>query len=335
MKILKAKPAPIAAPTHAIEKLCELSGHTETVEYCKFDATGKWLVTGGMNNFLRVWDVNNGFALKQTLENIPQEDMNFVEWHQSAPVLMTGGKDYMIWIVNAVNGKVMANLIGHEEEVFKAVFSIEDRGKHVVSSSADKTIRVWSPLTQECVMTLRSFGGVSRKEFHESDILCFALHPDMPIVLSGDAKGCVFASQYMTGEVNGIIGKHQDSCESIAISSTQPIACSAGIDTKIHVYDLTNFTLRLSVTVGQFGGFSKLLFSKVNQNTLIAASTVGDVILIDPRNGSILKTMKGHVASINDIKELSIGEGSNLIVTAGDDNQALIFEADIQVQPTM
>jgi len=68
---------------------------------------------------------------------------------------------------------------------------------------------------------------------------------------------------------------------------------------------------------------------------LIAASTVGDVILIDPRNGSILKTMKGHVASINDIKELSIGEGSNLIVTAGDDNQALIFEADIQVQPTM
>jgi len=62
---------------------------------------------------------------------------------------------------------------------------------------------------------------------------------------------------------------------------------------------------------------------------------VGDVILIDPRNGSILKTMKGHVASINDIKELSIGEGSNLIVTAGDDNQALIFEADIQVQPTM
>ena len=121
---------------------------------------------------------------------------------------MTGGKDYMIWIVNALNGKIMANLIGHEEEVLRAQFTIEDKGKHVVSSSADKSIRVWSPLQQECVMTLRSFGSGSRKEFHESQILCFALHPDMPVVLSGDEDGRVFASQYMTGEVNGVIGTH-------------------------------------------------------------------------------------------------------------------------------
>ena len=64
-----------------METVCELAGHTETVEFCKFDSTGKWLVTGGMNNFLRVWDVQNGFTLKQTIENIPQEDLNFVEWH--------------------------------------------------------------------------------------------------------------------------------------------------------------------------------------------------------------------------------------------------------------
>ncbi len=43
------------------EKVCELVGHTETVEFCKFDSSGKWLVTGGMNNFLRIWDVANGF----------------------------------------------------------------------------------------------------------------------------------------------------------------------------------------------------------------------------------------------------------------------------------
>lgn len=28
----------------------ELEGHTETVEFCKFDSTGKFLVTAGMNN---------------------------------------------------------------------------------------------------------------------------------------------------------------------------------------------------------------------------------------------------------------------------------------------
>jgi len=148
----------------------------------------------------------NGFALKKTIDSIPQEDLNFVEWHAQAPVLMTGGKDYMIWLVNALTGKVMANLIGHEDEVINAKFTREDRGKHIVSCSSDNTIRVWSPLQAECVVILRSYATANRKEFHLSKILCFALHPEMPVVLSGDESGRVFASQYMTGEINGVIG---------------------------------------------------------------------------------------------------------------------------------
>lgn len=31
-------------------KIHQLEGHTETVEFCKFDASGKWMATGGMNN---------------------------------------------------------------------------------------------------------------------------------------------------------------------------------------------------------------------------------------------------------------------------------------------
>lgn len=49
----------------------ELEGHTETVEFCKFDASGKWLLTGGMNNILRVWDVENNFTLKKELDSVP------------------------------------------------------------------------------------------------------------------------------------------------------------------------------------------------------------------------------------------------------------------------
>lgn len=85
-------------------KIHELEGHTETVEYCKFDTSGRWMVTAGMNNMARVWDVANGFTLKTVVEEIPIEDMNFVEWHPTAPLFLIGGKDYMIWMVNAVSG---------------------------------------------------------------------------------------------------------------------------------------------------------------------------------------------------------------------------------------
>ena len=53
------------------ELVAELPGHTETVEFTKFDSSGKWIATGGMNNLLRIWDVQNGYALKQTLTCIP------------------------------------------------------------------------------------------------------------------------------------------------------------------------------------------------------------------------------------------------------------------------
>ena len=88
-------------------KLGELDGHTETVEFAKFDSSNRWLVTGGMNNQMKVWDVVNSFQLKHTIEDVPVEDMCFVEWHPQAPIFLTGGKDYMIWLINAQSGKMM------------------------------------------------------------------------------------------------------------------------------------------------------------------------------------------------------------------------------------
>lgn len=112
-----------------MKKIADLPGHTETVEFCSFDNSGKLLVTGGMNNYLRVWDVENDFKLKKTLDEVPQEDLNFVSWHPTAPLLLTGGKDYMIWMVNAKSGKIMGNFIGHEDEVTMATFPKAEKGK--------------------------------------------------------------------------------------------------------------------------------------------------------------------------------------------------------------
>ena len=98
----------------------------------------------------------------------------------------------MVWLINAVNGKVMASFAGHEDEVNCAYFTKDDKGKHIVSASADQTIRVWSPLQADCVQTVRGKGG--KAVFHTGSILCLALHHEKPLALSGDAAGNVFAS---------------------------------------------------------------------------------------------------------------------------------------------
>ena len=193
----------------------------------------------------------------------------------------------MIWLVHALNNKVMASFAGHEDEVSLAKFTLCDKSKHIVSTSTDKTIKVWSPLQANCLSTVRGKGDTGKAAFHQANILCMALHHERPLALSGDAEGSVFASQYMTGEVLGRIGKHADSCESIVFSKELPIAVSAGIDTNIYIYDLKDFSIRLTINFGQYGGITKLKFSTNNQNRLIALTTTGELMLIDPRDGKI------------------------------------------------
>ena len=111
------------------KEVARLQGHTETVEFSRFDSSGKFVATCGMNNQVRVWEVAQNYGLKWLVQDIPQEDMNFLEWHPSAPLFLVGGNDYMIWMVNALSGKVVRNFIGHEEKVIFARFSIFDSGK--------------------------------------------------------------------------------------------------------------------------------------------------------------------------------------------------------------
>lgn len=124
--------------------------HTETVEFTKFNFDGKLLATGGMNNPVRIWNSEKNFELQATLEG-PSDDMNFVEWHPKGNVILLGGKDMMIWMFNAQNGQYVNSFSGHQKEVLLAKFSMNDGGKHIISASADATIKVWSPMKATCL----------------------------------------------------------------------------------------------------------------------------------------------------------------------------------------
>ena len=148
-----------------------LPGHTETVEFIKFNYDGKLLATGGMNNTIRIWNVEKDLELKYNLEDGPSDDLNFLEWHPKGNVLITGGKDKMIWMFNGQNGQFLNCLQGHTADVLSAQFTLNDGGKHIVSSSSDKTIRLWSPMKNTCLQTVKTSHG---KIFHDSDINIFA-----------------------------------------------------------------------------------------------------------------------------------------------------------------
>lgn len=150
----------------------------------------------------------------------------------------------MLWIMNGATGDFLASLAGHEDEVLAGKFTVNNGGKLIVSSSADCTIRVWSPIKQECLRVIR---GNKTKPFHEAAINVLELHQEMPMALSGDLNGRVCYSNYLTGEIGGMLGEHNDSVESIAFClkfDHAPYAVSCGMDTNINIYNLKESKLR-------------------------------------------------------------------------------------------
>lgn len=57
----------------------------------------------------------------------------------------------MIWMFNGLNGEYLNSFAGHEKEVLLAKFTLNDGGKHIVSSSSDLSIRLWSPIKGTCL----------------------------------------------------------------------------------------------------------------------------------------------------------------------------------------
>lgn len=109
------------------------------------------------------------------------------------------------------------------------------------------------------------------------------------------------------------------------INEASNIAASAGIDSKILIYDLKdqNLSVKFTVEPTVYGGFSALLASACLPNILFAASTLGELFLIDVRTGQVVHSLKGHAAPINALIEMA---ESKVIVTAGDDNQCMAFD---------
>jgi WD40 repeat protein len=143
------------------------------------------------------------------------------------------------------------------------------------------------------------------------------------VVLSGDRAGKVFYSNYQTGEVGSMLGSHKNSVESVDISKAFPLAVSGGIDDKVLIYDVNHYTQRSEIFIGSHSGTTKLKFSEVDPNLVWAASTLGELRLLDVRASSVVKTFLGHIDPITDFVEVP---ERNLIVTASEDKKCFIFD---------
>ena len=141
-------------------------------------------------------------------------------------------------------------------------------------------------------------------------------------MVSGDEKGYIYISQFLTGETVGPISKHSGRVESISGNSAVSIAWGS-LDGIIKIIDLGKQCMSIETPqLDDQSGVTQIKSSK-SDPIIFVSSVAGSMYWIDTRNGEVLKKFTAHRDTIMDFV---IDEDQKKIVTVGDDKMAYVFD---------
>jgi WD40 repeat protein len=243
-----------------------LSGHSNTVISVAFSPDGKTLVSGSLDNNIKVWNVSTGKLLQtltghsdrvwsvafspdgQTLASGSDDktiklwdvrtgkllqtltgdsDFNSVAYSPDGQTLASGSRDETIKLWNASTGELLQSFIGHSSSVWSLAYSPD--GKTLASGSRDDTIKLWNARTGKLLQTLTG----------DSDFNSVVFSPDGQTLASGSDDKTIKIWNVITGrEIQSILG-HSDSVRSVAFSPEGKTFASGSQDGTIKIWNLT------------------------------------------------------------------------------------------------
>jgi WD40 repeat protein len=142
--------------------------------------------------------------------------------------LLSGGgySDAAVCLRDAVTGKILHRLVGHQERVFAVAFVGEDRA---VSAGADNTIRLWD---------LKTGKGVREFKGHEKGVNGLAVSRDRKRLLSGGGDRRLRLWDISTGDELRHYHDHEGSINALAFTANARFAVSAGSDCTLRLWQL-------------------------------------------------------------------------------------------------
>ena len=104
-----------------------------------FSHDGTKIVSGSLDNTVRVWDANTGKEIGKPLQH--HSSVWSVAFSHDGTKIVSGSSDGTVWVWDANTGKEIGKALQHQNEVTSVAFNHD--GTKIFSGSSDKTVRVW------------------------------------------------------------------------------------------------------------------------------------------------------------------------------------------------
>ena len=269
-----------------------LEGHTNPVTCVAYSPDGTRLVSGSYDCSIRIWDANNGKALKTYTGH--GGIVRSVVYSPDGRKIASGGSDKLVQIWDSSNGQILQTLGDKFAPVFGVAFS--PNGTQIAVGSMEPIIRI---------VDVRSGQNVGRLQ-GAAPMTSVAYKPDGTQIASGSLDMKVhlwdtILSQSQSGfaTLGPALSGHTASVTSVAYSPDGTRIASGSIDNTIRIWDSSNGQ-RVQSLQGHSAAVTSVAFSPDGKR-IVSGSKDSTVRVWNAVTGQVLRTFDGHTGPVEGV----------------------------------
>jgi len=288
-----------------------LKGHEGGVYGVSFSPDGTQLVSGSIDNTLKIWDAATGHATL-TLSG-HSGGVSSVSFSPDGKWIVSGSADGTLKMWDAATGAERLTLKGHLGEVLSASYS--PNGKQIVSGSADDTLRMWDAMTGQETLIFKG---------HSDDVGSVSFSPDGKRIVSGSLDHTLKVWDATTGQDTLTLKGHSDIVMSARFSPDGTRIVSGSLDKTLKVWDAATGQETLTLK-GHSEGVLSVSFSPDGMQ-ILSGSDDGTFKVWQVETGQETGTFIGHSLGVFGV---SFSPDGKRIVSASWDGVLRVWDAKI------
>jgi WD40 repeat protein len=290
------------------ESLRTFQGYCAGVKTIHLNPSSPLLASAGDDKVVRIWNIETGQCVQMLTGYFSWIwCLRFSPTHNL--LASGGGSDYTIRLWNLQTSQPLRDLQGHNNVILSIAFS--PNGFYLASGSIDETVKLWKPLTGECVKTLT----------HPARVWSVGFSPDSQCLVSGVDDATVKVWDISTGDCLKTLEGHQGLVFTVVYSPTGLVIASGSDDKTIKLWDVQSGTC-LQTLVGHQAVVRSLAFH-ADGNLLASSSDDKTIKLWDIQSGNCIQTFQGHTA---EVWEVTFDSQQQQLISASQDEMIKIWD---------